>query len=71
MPWGIGSIRETTTLETRLPNRRLLHDRFRQALAQAQRQHKQVVVLLLDLDGFKGVNDRTLCIRMTGKIIAV
>ena len=43
---------------TRLPNRRLLQDRFRQALAQAQRQHKQVVVLLLDLDGFKGVNDR-------------
>ena len=43
---------------TLLPNRRLLHDRFRQTLAQAQRQHKQVVVLLLDLDGFKGVNDR-------------
>lgn len=43
---------------TRLPNRRLLHDRFIQALGQAQRQHKQVVVLLLDLDGFKGVNDR-------------
>ena len=32
---------------------------------------KQLVVLLLDLGGFKGVNDRTLCIRMTGKFIAV
>ena len=53
-----GSIRESTTLKTRLPNRQRLHDRFRQALAQAQRQHKLVVVLLLDLDGFKGVNDR-------------
>ena len=53
-----GSIREPTTLKTRLPNRQRRHDRFRQALAQAQRQHKQVAVLLLDLDGFKGVNDR-------------
>ena len=53
-----GSIRESTTLKTRLPNRQRRHDRFRQALAQAQRQHKQVVVLLLDLDGFKGVSDR-------------
>ena len=53
-----GSIREPTTLKTRLPNRQRLHGRFRQALAQAQRQHKQVVVLLLALEEFKGVNDR-------------
>ena len=43
---------------TGLPNRRLLQDRLKQALAQAERQHKQVAVLLLDLDGFKIVNDR-------------
>ena len=43
---------------TGLPNRRLLLDRLKQAVAQAARQHKQVVLLLLDLDGFKGVNDR-------------
>lgn len=43
---------------TALPNRRLLLDRLKQAVAQAARQKKQVVLLLLDLDGFKGVNDR-------------
>jgi len=42
---------------TGLPNRRLLLDRLKQAVAQAARQHKQVVLLLLDLDGFKSVND--------------
>jgi diguanylate cyclase (GGDEF)-like protein len=36
----------------------LLLDRLKQAVAQAARQHKQVVLLLLDLDGFKSVNDR-------------
>ncbi len=43
---------------TGLPNRRLLLDRLKQAVAQASRQHRQVVLLLLDLDGFKSVNDR-------------
>ena len=43
---------------TCLPNRRLLLDRLNQALGQAVRQRKQVVLLLLDLDGFKAVNDR-------------
>jgi len=43
---------------TGLPNRSLLLDRLRQAVAQASRQHKQVALLFLDLDGFKGVNDR-------------
>jgi diguanylate cyclase len=42
---------------TGLPNRRLLQDRFKQAVAQAARQYKQVVVMLLDLDGFKSIND--------------
>lgn len=43
---------------TGLPNRALLLDRMKQALLQAQRQHKAVGVLLLDLDRFKGVNDQ-------------
>lgn len=42
---------------TGLPNRSLLLDRLKQAMVQAERQHKQVALLLLDLDGFKDVND--------------
>ena len=42
---------------TGLPNRRLLLDRLNQAVAKAARQRKQVVLLLLDLDNFKSVND--------------
>ncbi len=43
---------------TGLANRSLLLDRLSQAIAQAARQHKHVGLLLLDLDGFKSVNDR-------------
>jgi diguanylate cyclase (GGDEF)-like protein len=43
---------------TGLPNRALLLDRLKQAILQAQRQDKAVGLLLLDLDGFKHVNDR-------------
>jgi diguanylate cyclase (GGDEF)-like protein len=42
---------------TGLPNRRLLMDRFNQAMARAARQHKLVALLFLDLDGFKTIND--------------
>ena len=43
---------------TDLPNRTLLLDRLKQALARAKRQQRQLVLLLLDLDGFKVINDR-------------
>lgn len=43
---------------TGLVNRSLLFDRVDQAFNRANRSHKQVALLLLDLDGFKGVNDR-------------
>jgi len=42
---------------TQLPNRTLLADRMRQSLAAAQRHGKHLVVVFLDLDGFKAVND--------------
>jgi diguanylate cyclase len=43
---------------TGLPNRRLLLDRFDQAIALGNRQQRKVALLLLDLDGFKLINDR-------------
>lgn len=42
---------------TGLPNRFLLDDRLQQAVAFANRHESRVAVLLLDLDGFKYVND--------------
>ena len=42
---------------TRLPNRALLADRLRYALAKAQREQRILAVCYLDLDGFKPVND--------------
>ena len=42
---------------TGLPNRRLLQDRFEQALVRAKRESMRMGVLMLDLDGFKEVND--------------
>ena len=42
---------------TDLPNRVLLIDRLHQGMAQAQRRERLLVVVFLDLDGFKAVND--------------
>lgn len=42
---------------TGLPNRRLLKDRLSLAIAHAMRRKKQVALLLIDLDGFKAIND--------------
>jgi diguanylate cyclase (GGDEF)-like protein/PAS domain S-box-containing protein len=42
---------------TGIPNRALLADRMKQAIAQAKRECKLLGVLYLDLDGFKPVND--------------
>ena len=42
---------------TRLPNRRLFHDRVGHALARGQRRPGTMAVLFIDLDKFKDVND--------------
>jgi diguanylate cyclase (GGDEF)-like protein len=48
----------TTDSLTALPNRALLYDRLNQAIAVAKReQGKQVVLILMDLDHFKEIND--------------
>jgi len=42
---------------TDLPNRALFHDRLQQAILRAHRDEKGLALLLIDLDGFKEVND--------------
>ncbi|MDP3191633.1 bifunctional diguanylate cyclase/phosphodiesterase [Rhodoferax sp.] len=43
---------------TNLPNRFLLADRLHQAMAQVQRRQQHLVLVYLDLDGFKAINDQ-------------
>ena len=42
---------------TRLPNRRLLQDRLKQAMASSSRSGKESALLFIDLDNFKTLND--------------
>ncbi len=42
---------------TGLPNRVLIMDRVNQSIARARREHFEVAVMFIDLDGFKTVND--------------
>ncbi|MEJ5375893.1 MAG: PAS domain S-box protein [bacterium] len=53
-------LRLNATLDplTALPNRRLLEDRLKMALAQASRKNLSVGLILMDLDNFKEVNDK-------------
>jgi diguanylate cyclase (GGDEF)-like protein/PAS domain S-box-containing protein len=45
-------------LLTGLPNRVLLVDRIRQAMAQTHRSNRLTAIACLDLDGFKAINDQ-------------
>jgi hypothetical protein len=42
---------------TSLPNRTLLNDRLHQAILAGSRQRKSAALLIMDVDGFKEVND--------------
>lgn len=42
---------------TGLPNRKLFSDRFETAIANAQRNHKKLAVMFVDLDHLKSIND--------------
>jgi diguanylate cyclase (GGDEF)-like protein/hemerythrin-like metal-binding protein/PAS domain S-box-containing protein len=42
---------------TRLPNRRLFHDRMQMAITQARRDKSRLALMMIDLDRFKPVND--------------
>ena len=42
---------------TGLPNRNLFEERLKHAIANAQREKKQLMLLLLDIDNFKAIND--------------
>lgn len=67
--WSFRDITETKKLQealvyhathdklTKLPNRRLLYDRIKQAMAFAKRTGRQVAVMLFDIDRFKMIND--------------
>ena len=43
---------------THLPNRSLLTDRLQKAMAQTERNDRQLAIVFMDLDGFKAINDQ-------------
>lgn len=48
----------THDMLTQLPNRRFFDEHLENAVISAQRKGNLVAVVLIDLDGFKGINDR-------------
>jgi diguanylate cyclase (GGDEF)-like protein len=42
---------------TKLPNRAMLEERLKHAIGTSSREHRRFVLMFLDLDGFKAVND--------------
>lgn len=66
LAYGIQSLRTRSEIArqawhdalTGLPNRALLRDRMRQAMASSKRTGRMLAILFLDLDGFKLINDQ-------------
>lgn len=42
---------------TELPNRMMMKSHLQKALSRAHRKHHEIIIMFLDLDGFKAVND--------------
>ena len=55
--WRLNEFQALYDPLTRLPNRELFRDRVERALGAARRGGRTTAILLLDLDGFKRVND--------------
>ncbi len=57
---ALDDLRQTAEVDalTKLPNRRLLVDRFSQAVAAARRHGTKLALLFVDLDDFKRLNDQ-------------
>jgi diguanylate cyclase (GGDEF)-like protein len=53
----LAETRAATDALTELPNKRSLDEELRRMLAQAERAHEPMSLIVIDLDGFKGVND--------------
>ena len=47
-----------TDVLTEVPNRRFYHDRLRQEMARARRGNHPLTLAVIDIDGFKQLNDR-------------
>jgi diguanylate cyclase (GGDEF)-like protein len=57
LAWRLNEDQALSDELTRLPNRALLTERVRVALARRDRDGREMTVLFVDLDGFKAVND--------------
>jgi diguanylate cyclase (GGDEF)-like protein len=64
-------IKRFTTRSPGLPNRTMLTDRMRHALADARRSQTQCALLVMDLDQFKEINDTLATTMATGLLSAL
>lgn len=60
MIWATGRLRQLATTDelTRLHNRRFFLERWQEEVARAKRYRRQLSCLIMDINGFKRINDR-------------